>query len=64
MTFRAEDYRYMARALTLADQGRYTTHPNPRVGCVLVAGGQVVGEGWHRIAGGPHAEIERVVARG
>jgi diaminohydroxyphosphoribosylaminopyrimidine deaminase/5-amino-6-(5-phosphoribosylamino)uracil reductase len=64
LTFRAEDYRYMARALTLADQGRYTTHPNPRVGCVLVAGGQVVGEGWHRIAGGPHAEIEALEQAG
>lgn len=48
----------MARALQLAARGLYTTDPNPRVGCVLVRDGQVVGEGWHRRAGGPHAEVE------
>ncbi len=53
----AADYRYMARALALAERGRYTTHPNPRVGCVIVAKGQIVGEGWHMRAGEPHAEI-------
>lgn len=50
------DYRYMARALQLARKGLYTTHPNPRVGCVLVKQGKVVGEGYHRRAGEPHAE--------
>ncbi len=55
--FSAEDYRHMAHALRLAERGLYSTHPNPRVGCVLVRDGQVVGEGWHRVAGGPHAEV-------
>lgn len=50
------DAHWMARALHLAERGLYTTDPNPRVGCVLVASGQVVGEGWHRRAGEPHAE--------
>ncbi|MGA9470491.1 MAG: bifunctional diaminohydroxyphosphoribosylaminopyrimidine deaminase/5-amino-6-(5-phosphoribosylamino)uracil reductase RibD, partial [Candidatus Macondimonas sp.] len=47
----------MARALRLAERGVATTQPNPRVGCVLVAGGQIVGEGWHMQAGAPHAEV-------
>ncbi|MDD1612835.1 MAG: bifunctional diaminohydroxyphosphoribosylaminopyrimidine deaminase/5-amino-6-(5-phosphoribosylamino)uracil reductase RibD, partial [Methylococcaceae bacterium] len=51
------DYRYMARALQLARNGLYTTHPNPRVGCVLVKGDQIIGEGWHVKAGDDHAEI-------
>lgn len=46
----------MARALLLAKKGRYTTDPNPRVGCILVREGKVVGEGWHQRAGEPHAE--------
>ncbi len=41
------DAHYMARALELARKGLYTTHPNPRVGCVIVRDGQIVGEGWH-----------------
>jgi len=56
-TFSTSDYRYMSRALQLAERGLYTTAPNPRVGCVLVKDNQIVGEGWHAIAGGPHAEI-------
>ncbi|MGQ7245836.1 bifunctional diaminohydroxyphosphoribosylaminopyrimidine deaminase/5-amino-6-(5-phosphoribosylamino)uracil reductase RibD [Halomonas sp. V046] len=48
---------FMARALHLAESGRYTTMPNPRVGCVLVKGDEVVGEGFHRRAGEPHAEV-------
>lgn len=51
------DARYMARALELARRGLYSTPPNPRVGCVLVRDGQVVGEGWHVRAGEPHAEV-------
>ena len=51
------DQTMMARALQLAARGLYTTDPNPRVGCVLVNDGEVVGEGWHQRAGGPHAEI-------
>ena len=52
-----QDERFMARALALAAKGINTTHPNPRVGCVIVNDGAVVGEGWHRLAGQDHAEI-------
>lgn len=52
----AEDHFYMARAIRLAERGLYTTHPNPRVGCVLVRDGAIIGEGYHRRAGEPHAE--------
>ncbi len=52
------DPRFLRRALTLAARGRYRTSPNPRVGAVVVAGGEVVGEGYHRRVGGPHAEVE------
>lgn len=51
------DAHYMARAVELARKGLYSTHPNPRVGCVIVRDGQVVGEGWHVRAGEPHAEV-------
>lgn len=51
-----DDVHYMTRAIELARRGLYTTQPNPRVGCVLVRDGAVVGEGWHRKAGEPHAE--------
>jgi diaminohydroxyphosphoribosylaminopyrimidine deaminase/5-amino-6-(5-phosphoribosylamino)uracil reductase len=54
--FTDADSAYMARALALAERGLYTTTPNPRVGCVIVAGGNVIGEGWHERAGSPHAE--------
>lgn len=60
----AQDHEWMARALQLAGHGRYTTMPNPRVGCVLVKNGQPVGEGFHRRAGGPHAEIHALEAAG
>ncbi|BAU72329.1 bifunctional diaminohydroxyphosphoribosylaminopyrimidine deaminase/5-amino-6-(5-phosphoribosylamino)uracil reductase RibD [Metapseudomonas furukawaii] len=52
-----QDQAFMARALELARKGLYSTHPNPRVGCVIVRDGQVVGEGWHVRAGEPHAEV-------
>jgi diaminohydroxyphosphoribosylaminopyrimidine deaminase / 5-amino-6-(5-phosphoribosylamino)uracil reductase len=55
-TFDAQDRAFMARALVLATNGLATAHPNPRVGCVLVRDGAIVGEGWHAQAGGPHAE--------
>ncbi|MCP4283097.1 MAG: bifunctional diaminohydroxyphosphoribosylaminopyrimidine deaminase/5-amino-6-(5-phosphoribosylamino)uracil reductase RibD [Gammaproteobacteria bacterium] len=58
------DYRFMARAIKLARQGLYTTHPNPRVGCVLVRDGKLVGEGYHRYAGEPHAEPNALRAAG
>lgn len=52
------DVEYMARALRLAEQGKYTTRPNPNVGCVIVnKHGEVVGSGYHVKAGAPHAEI-------
>ncbi|MCE8034208.1 bifunctional diaminohydroxyphosphoribosylaminopyrimidine deaminase/5-amino-6-(5-phosphoribosylamino)uracil reductase RibD [Halomonas sp. MCCC 1A11057] len=51
------DAAWMARALQLARRGLYTTHPNPRVGCVLVKNHRLIGEGWHVRAGEPHAEI-------
>lgn len=58
------DAAMMARALKLAARGRYTTMPNPAVGCVITRGEQVVGEGWHRRAGEPHAEIHALRAAG
>ena len=60
----AADNDFMARALQLAERGLYTTTPNPRVGCVIVRGGAVVGEGWHERAGGPHAEVVALQAAG
>lgn len=51
------DVMWMSRALQLAERGRYTTSPNPRVGCVIVKDNHIVGEGWHQQAGGPHAEV-------
>jgi diaminohydroxyphosphoribosylaminopyrimidine deaminase/5-amino-6-(5-phosphoribosylamino)uracil reductase len=64
MTFDADDHRWMARALRLAARGLTTTTPNPRVGCVLVRDGKVVGEGWHERAGEPHAEVHALRAAG
>ena len=61
---RVADREHMARALRLAAKGLYGTDPNPRVGCVLVRGGQRVGEGWHRCSGEPHAEIVALSAAG
>jgi diaminohydroxyphosphoribosylaminopyrimidine deaminase/5-amino-6-(5-phosphoribosylamino)uracil reductase len=58
------DSRYMRRALELAERGLYTTDPNPRVGCVLVRDGRVLGEGWHERAGEAHAEINALSAAG
>jgi diaminohydroxyphosphoribosylaminopyrimidine deaminase/5-amino-6-(5-phosphoribosylamino)uracil reductase len=55
--FTQHDIEMMHRALCLAERGLYTTDPNPRVGCVLVKAGEIVGQGWHAVAGGPHAEI-------
>lgn len=60
----AADYRWMARALTLARRGLYSVDPNPRVGCVLVREGAIVGEGWHERAGEAHAEVIALAAAG
>ena len=58
------DHRHMARALELAARGLYSTDPNPRVGCVLVMDGAVVGEGFHARAGEAHAEVLALAAAG
>jgi diaminohydroxyphosphoribosylaminopyrimidine deaminase/5-amino-6-(5-phosphoribosylamino)uracil reductase len=54
----------LERALELAERGRGTTRPNPIVGAVVVRDGEVVGEGWHERAGGPHAEVAALAAAG
>jgi diaminohydroxyphosphoribosylaminopyrimidine deaminase/5-amino-6-(5-phosphoribosylamino)uracil reductase len=60
----APDIEFMQRALRLAARGLYTTQPNPRVGCVIVKDGAVVGEGWHQRAGEAHAEVLALNAAG
>ena len=62
--FGEDDRVAMRRALELAERGLATTHPNPRVGCVLVKEGRTVGEGWHEWAGEPHAEALALRAAG
>lgn len=62
--FTAFDRQAMRRALELAELGRYTNHPNPRVGCVVVQGEHIVGEGFHRKWGEPHAEPQALNAAG
>ena len=62
--FSAAESAFMERALHLAKHGQYSAHPNPMVGCVLVKDGNVVGEGWHALAGEPHAEINALQAAG
>ncbi|HSG23698.1 MAG TPA: bifunctional diaminohydroxyphosphoribosylaminopyrimidine deaminase/5-amino-6-(5-phosphoribosylamino)uracil reductase RibD [Azonexus sp.] len=64
MSFSAVDHGMMAHALQLAERGLWTTSPNPRVGCVLVQAGEIVGEGWHEKAGEPHAEVHALRAAG
>lgn len=60
----AADRQWMARALALAERGRGRVEPNPLVGAVVVAGVSIVGEGWHQVYGGPHAEIHALDAAG
>ncbi len=62
--FSATDHAMMANALRLAERGAYTTKPNPMVGCVIAHGDDIVGEGWHAVAGGPHAEVVALQAAG
>lgn len=64
MRISAHDIRYMRRALRLAARGQGRTGPNPMVGAVVVSKGRVVGEGFHRQAGGPHAEVVALRAAG
>lgn len=60
----AADARFMAQALRLAERGLYSTHPNPRVGCVIVNDGVIVGQGYHERAGAGHAEANALVGAG
>jgi len=60
----ATDLKYMKRALRLARKGLGKTSPNPAVGCVIVRDGQIVGEGWHKKAGTPHAEVHALEMAG
>ena len=62
--FSAADHAHMARALRLAEKGLFTTQPNPRVGCVVAQGEEIVGEGFHARAGEPHAEVFALGAAG
>lgn len=64
MKYSAFDEAAMRRALELAARGLYSTQPNPRVGAVLARDGEIVGEGWHEYAGGPHAEPRALEAAG
>lgn len=57
MQWTTQDFEWMTQALRLAERGLYTTSPNPRVGCVIVKNGQLIGEGFHLKAGEPHAEV-------
>lgn len=59
-----QDREYMTRALELAGRALFTTTPNPRVGCVIVRDGEIVGEGWHEAAGMPHAEVNALLHAG
>lgn len=59
-----QDRIYMAEAIQLANKGLYTTEPNPRVGCIIVKDGQVVGRGWHQKAGQGHAEVNALLEAG
>lgn len=56
MNFTAADHAFMARAIALTERGRNTATPNPSVGCVVVKGDRIIGEGWHERAGEAHAE--------
>lgn len=62
--FTPGDAAFMRLALTLAERGRGRVSPNPLVGCVVVKDGEVIGEGWHASAGGPHAEVAALAAAG
>jgi len=62
--FSSADHQHMAQALRLAEKGLFGTSPNPRVGCVVARDGAMVGEGWHKRAGLPHAEVNALRAAG
>ena len=56
----AADRLFLSRAVELAERGLYSVSGNPRVGCVMVRDGRVIGRGWHRCSGGPHAEVDAI----
>src|SRR5262245_7510316 len=58
------DLQMMLRALEFARRGQGYVEPNPMVGCVIVQGNEIVGEGWHQQFGGPHAEVHALQAAG
>ena len=60
----AADRLFLRRAVELAGHGLYSVSGNPRVGCVIVRDGAVIGRGWHRCAGGPHAEVNAIADAG
>lgn len=60
----SSDVEYMQQAIRLAWKGRYTTDPNPNVGCVIVKDNKVIGEGWHQRAGEAHAEVHALKQAG
>ena len=62
--FSSDDHAYMSQALQLAERGLYSTSPNPRVGCLIVSDGIIVGSGWHVHTGQPHAEINALNVAG
>ena len=62
--FGAFDHECMALALQMAERGMASSDPNPRVGCVLASEGRIVATGWHRKAGGPHAEVDALTEAG
>ncbi len=64
MVFSSFDHECMALALRLARKGLYTTHPNPRVGCVIARDERIVGRGWHALAGEDHAEVRALAGAG
>ncbi len=64
ITFTAYDHEFMSRAIRLAKKGLNTTHPNPRVGCVITQDNMIVGEGWHKKAGEAHAEVHALLKAG
>ncbi len=62
--FSLKDHHFMQRAISLAKRGHFTTSPNPRVGCVIVLDGEIVGEGFHKKAGEGHAEVHALKQAG
>ena len=63
-SFSLPDHHFMQRAISLAKRGHFTTSPNPRVGCVLVKNGEIIGEGFHKKAGQGHAEVHALKQAG